>query len=272
MLRLFVSEVEVMERVSLEATRRESVGKSIARKLRRAGRVPAVIYGRGQETVPVAVDGKALKTALHTDAGLNVLIDLAIAGDGSRRQQTVMVKELQRGIFLREITHVDFHTISLEEKLEAHVPLKFIGQAKGIADGGVLEVILREIVVECLPTQIPEDIEVNINDLAIGDTLHIRDLHIPADIIVVNPPEEAVVTVVALKVVEEVAPAAAAPAEAAAGPEAGAEEAKPAEAIAAPEKGKGAEAKAAPEKGKGAEAKAAPEKPKRAETGEKKAE
>ncbi len=260
-----------MERVSLEATRRESVGKSTARKLRRAGRVPAVIYGRGQESVPVAVDGKALKTALLTDAGLNVLIDLAIAGDGSRRQQTVMVKELQRGIFLREITHVDFHTISLEEKLEAHVPLTFIGQAKGIAAGGVLEVILREIVVECLPTQIPEDIEVNINDLAIGDTLHIRDLQIPADIIVVNPPEEAVVTVVALKVVEEVAPAAAAPAEAA-GPEAGAEEAKPAEAIAAPEKGKGAEAKAAPEKGKGADAKAAPEKPKRAEAGEKKAE
>lgn len=262
-----------MERVSLEATRRNGIGKGAARQLRRTGQVPAVVYGRGVEATPVAVDGKTLKTVLHTDAGLNVLIDLAIAADSGRRTQTVMVKELQRGIFLREITHVDFHTISLEEKLEARVPLKFIGTAKGIADGGVLEALLREIVVECLPTQIPEDIEVNISELAIGDTLHIRDLTIPANVTVVNPPEEAVVTVAAIKVVEEVVSTpAVASAEAGAAAETGTTEAKPAEAKpgeakAAPEKGKAPEAKAAPEK-----AKAAPEKAKGGEAGAKKAE
>ncbi len=232
-----------MERVTLEARHRTGVGKSHARSIRRAGQVPAIVYGRAQEPLPVAVDGKALKTVLHTDAGMNVLIDLAVAEDGVRRTQTVMVKELQRSIFLRDIIHVDFHTISLAEKLEARVPLTFIGQAKGIGDGGVVEVLLREVLVECLPTQIPEHIEVNIADLAMGHSIHVRDLVVPPEITVVTPPEEAVVTVVALKVVEEVTPTPA-PAEAAAAPEAGAAEAKAAETkpTPTPEKAKALEA------------------------------
>ncbi len=242
-----------MERVSLEAKRRQGVGKSHARHLRATGQVPAIVYGRAQEALPVAVDGKALKSALHTDAGMNVLIDLAIVADDGRRTQTVMVKELQREIFLRNIIHVDFHTISLEEKIEAHVPLIFVGQAKGIADGGVLEVLLREVLVECLPTQIPEHIEVDIIDLALGHSLHVRDLVLAPEITLVTPPEEAVVTVVALKVVEEVAPTPTAAAEVPLVSETGAE-AKPAEAKPGAEKAKAAEAKPGAEKAKGAEA------------------
>lgn len=254
-----------MERVTLEARRREGVGKSHARSLRRTGQVPAIVYGRAQQPFPVAVESKALRTVLHTDAGMNVLIELAIADDGGRRTQTVMVKELQRSIFRRDIIHVDFHTISLEERLEARVRLTFVGQAKGIAEGGVLEVHLRELLVECLPTHIPEHIEVNINDLALGHSIHVRDLVVAPEIKVVTPPEEAVVTVVALKVVEEVTPVPAA-AEAAVAPEAGTAEAKPGETKPAPEQGKAAgakpgETKPAPEQGKAAGAKAAETKP-----------
>lgn len=230
-----------MERVTLEARHRAGVGKSHARSVRRAGQVPAIVYGRAQEPLPVTVDSKALRTVLHTDAGMNVLIDLAVADDGGRRTQTVMVKELQRGIFLRDIIHVDFYTISLVEKLEARVPLTFIGQAKGIGDGGVVEVLLREVLVECLPTQIPEHIEVNIADLALGHSIHVRDLVVTPEITVVTPPEETVVTVVAPKVVEEVTPAPTL-AEAPVAPEAGAAEAKVAETKPTPEKAKAPEA------------------------------
>jgi len=193
---------------------------------------------------------------------MNVLIDLAVADDGGRRTQTVMIKELQRGIFQREIIHVDFYTISLEEKLEAHVPLTFVGQAKGIADGGVVEVLLREVLVECLPTQIPEHIEVNVADLALGQSIHVSDLVVPSEVTMVTALEEAVVTVVAPKVVEEVTPAPA-PTEAAPTPEAAATpEAKAAEPKPAPDKAKGPEA---------GEPKPAP-RSKAPEAGEKKAE
>lgn len=217
-----------MERVSLEARRRDGVGKSRVRKLRRSGQIPAVVYGRAREALPVAVDAKALRNVLHTHAGMNVLIDLSIA-DGDRFTGTVMVKEVQRDIFLRDIIHVDFHTINLAEKLEAHVRISFIGQAKGVADGGVFEVHLREVLVECLPTQIPEHIEVDVSELAVGHSMHVSDLTVPPDVTIVTPAGEVVATVVMPKAVEEAAPAVAAEVPAAEVPAAEPAEAKPGE-------------------------------------------
>lgn len=241
-----------MERVSLEAKRRDGTGTSRVRKIRRQGLVPAVVYGRGREPVPVVVEGKALRASLHTHAGVNVLIDLSIA-DGSRSTETVMVREVQRGMFRREIIHVDFHTIDLTETLEAHVRLVFTGQAKGVVDdGGVLEIHLREVVVECLPAQIPESIEIDISALGVGDSLHASDIKMPAEVTMVTSAEEAIATVVMPKEIEEVAPAAAAV------PEAAAEAAAPE--AAAPAEGKPAEKAAEPEK---------PEKPERPEKKEK---
>lgn len=241
-----------MERVSLEAKRRDGTGTSKVRKLRLQGLVPAVVYGRGREPVPVTVDGRSLRASLHTHAGVNVLIDLSIA-DGSRSTETVMVREVQRGMFRREIIHVDFHTIDLTETLEAHVRLVFTGQAKGVVDdGGVLEIHLREVVVECLPAQIPESIEIDISALGVGDSLHASDIKMPAEVTMVTSAEEAIATVVMPKEIEEVAPAAAAV------PEAAAEAAAPE--AAAPAEGKPAEKAAEPEK---------PEKPERPEKKEK---
>jgi len=228
-----------MERVSLEAKRRDETGTNRVRKLRQQGLVPAVVYGRGRDPVPVTVEGKALRASLRTHAGLNALIDLSIK-DGSRLAETVMVREVQREMFNRSIIHVDFHTIDLTETLEAHVPLVLTGLAKGVADeGGILDFHLREVVVKCLPTQIPESIEIDVSGLGLGDTLHASDIKLPAEVTMVTPAEEAVATVVMPKEIEEVAPAAAAAPEAAAAeaaaPEAAAE-GKPAEKAAEPEK------------------------------------
>lgn len=229
-----------MERVSLEAKVRTRTGTGEVRKLRRTGQVPAVVYGRGIDPAVVVVDAKALRGALHTTAGMNVLIDMTI-GDGAQAARTVMVKDVQRDIFRRDIIHVDFTTVNLTETVEAHVPIVFKGTPKGVTeDGGIFEAHLREVVVECLPMQIPEHIDVDVSELPLGKSIHVSDLVLPADVTLVSELEEVVATVVAPRVVEEAVPAPVTPEAAAA-------------AVAPAEAGEGAEPK--PEgKGKPAEA------------------
>jgi large subunit ribosomal protein L25 len=226
-----------MERMTLEAKRRGGLGTGQVRKLRRTGQIPAIVYGRGVDPTPLSVDARALRTVLHTQAGMNVLIDLAI-GDRSGSGRTVMITDVQRDIFRKDIIiHVDFHTIDLSEKVEAHVPLVFKGQPRGVVDdGGIFEVHLREVLVECLPTQIPEHIDVDISALSIGDSLHVSDLTIPAEATLVSQPEQVVATVVAPKAEEVPVPAAAAAPEAVAAAPAGEGAAAPSTPPAAPAK------------------------------------
>ncbi len=219
-----------MERVTLKAQLRDGIGKGPARALRRGGAVPGVVYGRGRDPRPVAVEARALSGALHTHAGLNVLIDLELGGNGGAEPTVVLVREVQRDIFRHQPIHVDFHAISLTERLETHVPVVLKGTAKGLSEGGVVEHVLREILVECLPTQIPEQLELDITELVVGRSLHASDLTIPDGITLLTAPEDVVVTVVAPRIhEEEVAAAAAVPAEGVPGapaPEAAAEPAE----------------------------------------------
>ena len=219
-----------MERVSLDARVRSGIGTGEVKKLRRTGQVPAVVYGRGIDPTVVVVDAKALRGVLHTTAGMNVLIDMTI-GDGAQAARTVMVKAVQRDIFRRDIIHVDFTTVNLSELVEAHVPIAFKGTPRGVTeDGGIFEAHLREVVVECLPTQIPEHIDLDVSELPLGKSVHVSDLILPADVTLVSEPEEAVATVVAPRVVEEEVPAPVTPeavAAAAAAPAAAGEGAEP---------------------------------------------
>jgi len=209
-----------MERVILDATKRDASGKTGARRVRRSGQVPAVVYGRGRAPQPVAVESKALGQSLHTGAGLNVLIDLDIRQNGGSEKQLVIVKELQRDIFTHDIIHVDFQAISLEETLEAHVPVILLGTPRGVVDGGVLDQHLREILVECLPTLIPEHIEVDVTGLTVGHAVHAGELQMPDGVTLLTPAGEVVATVLAPRVEEVPAPAAAAEAVPAEGVEA----------------------------------------------------
>ncbi|MDR5683380.1 MAG: 50S ribosomal protein L25/general stress protein Ctc [Armatimonadota bacterium] len=206
-----------MQRLSLEAEVRSRTGKEVARKLRAAGRIPAVLYGRGIDPVALSVEAKAFESALLTAAGTNVLLDLVIRGNGAPRNEIAMVQEIQRDVLRRRIVHVDFHKIHLTEKIHARIPVVLRGEARGVKEGGILEHLLREVEVECLPTALPERFDLDVSDLMVGHSLHVSDLRAPEGVTLLTSPEETIVTIIApaAGVEEEAAP----PAEEAAEPE-----------------------------------------------------
>jgi len=207
-----------MERVSLSAVTRSAVGKNAVKKIRQEGLVPAVLYGRARDPLALSIGRKELVGALAS--GRNVLIDLKIARDGQDSADTVMIAEVQRDYLRREIVHVDLHHISLTERVEVDVPVALVGTAEGVASGGgILEQHRREVTVRCLPTQIPDRLTVSVASLAVGDSLHVRDLVVAEGIEILTPPEEVLAAVVAPKEEEVEAPVAAAEGEVAAQPE-----------------------------------------------------
>jgi large subunit ribosomal protein L25 len=244
-----------MERVSLSAQERTATGKGGAKRTRRAGLVPAVLYGRDRTPRPVAVGRKELVSALHT-AGRNALIDLRITQDGDAQTEVVMIEEIQRDHIKREILHVDLHLISLTEALEVSVPVVLTGTPEGVASGGgILEQPLREVEVKCLPTQIPDRLTLDVSGLRVGASLHVSDLRVAEGIEILTPPQEVLAAVVAPAVEEE---AAAAPeAEAAAEPEVVGKSAAEGEEAGAAAGGEGAKAGKAEAKPAKAEAKPA---------------
>jgi len=193
-----------MAEVKLTAESREGVGKGAARKIRAAGKVPGVLYGPAVEPMRLAVDALQLWHALHTDAGTNVLINLAVDGDTF----LTMPREVQRDIVRGTLLHVDFLRIRRDVAIQVDVPVLLVGESVGVKEGGVVEHHLWELRVECLPTQVPESIEADISALAVGDSLHVSDLKIPQHITLLTPSEETLVSVVPPPVleVEEVAP------------------------------------------------------------------
>jgi large subunit ribosomal protein L25 len=160
---------------------RETRGKGGARKLRQRGMVPGVVYGGGREATSIAFDVTAFERLLETShGGVNTLIDLE--GDSAAAGRTVLAKELQREPVRGKITHVDFLEIDLKAKIEVAVPIHLVGSAAGVLLGGVLDQQQREVVLLCMPDAIPDDIEVDVSGMELGDSLHIRDLDVPADV------------------------------------------------------------------------------------------
>ncbi len=198
-----------METVQLAAKTRTNYGSRLARVIRRAGKVPAILYGHGMTPVPIEVETIELKKALRTKAGENVLITLKVEGT-ELKESTCRIKEIQHNPVTDDIQHVDFTVISLTEKIEVKVPLvlKHMEEAHGIKEGGILDVVHHEIEVECLPTQIPEKIEVDIKEMKIGDAIHVSDLPLGKDIVCKLPADEVVIALHAPKREAEV-PAAA---------------------------------------------------------------
>jgi large subunit ribosomal protein L25 len=176
----------------LEAQRRDGGGKGVARKLRAAGRVPAVLYGHGQETIPLTVDAREMFHVLHTAGGSNVLLDLMVDGE----MHLAMPREVQRDHIHNTLIHVDFLAVSRNETITVDVPIIEVGEAVGVKEGGVVEHHLRDLHVECLPQDVPEHIEVDITPLAIGDMIHVRDVVVPAGVTVLTNPDDAVLSVI----------------------------------------------------------------------------
>ncbi|MFH1479519.1 MAG: 50S ribosomal protein L25 [Candidatus Omnitrophota bacterium] len=194
-----------MEFVDLNVSSREEKGKEQNKKIRSEGLVPAVVYKKGEETLNLKIDKKSLATALHTDAGENVILKLHIKGAKKEKEKTVIIKEIQKDPIKDIFLHVDFQEISLTDTIEVKTRLTAKGEAIGVKqDGGVLQQVLWEVDIECLPTNIPEKIVVDITNLKIGDFIHVSDLKAPEGVKILNDAEEVAFSVEHVKTVEDV--------------------------------------------------------------------
>lgn len=197
-----------MEQVLIKADTRNATGKGVARKLRREGRIPAVLYGRNVDPVSITVSTKDWeKITRHMKR--NVILDMEITGGKGVENRPVMVKEVQKDGLGVNVMHIDFLQVSMERTVEVEVPIHLKGKSKGEILGGIIDIHLRSARVECLPTQIPEEIVIDITELDIGDSVHVSDISLPGvkmmeqggiAILSVIPP-----TVEEKKVVEEAA-------------------------------------------------------------------
>jgi large subunit ribosomal protein L25 len=175
----------------LVAEKRDGTGKGAARKLRAAGRVPAILYGHGMEPLALSVDSRELFHLLHTGAGANVLVDLVVDGT----EHLALPREVQRDHIKGRFVHIDFLAVRRDEKINVTVPLRVVGESPGVKAGGVLEHHLWELNVECLATDVPEAIEVDVSELEIGSGLRVGDLKAPSGVTILTNPEDSVVAV-----------------------------------------------------------------------------
>src|SRR5881409_747215 len=188
--------------VSLSASPRQATGKGAARQARFRGRVPAVIYGHGRDTQPLELEAKALEKALQGVEPASTIIDLAVDG----KTVKTLIREIQRHPIRPDIIHVDFYEIHASEKVKLKVPVHLVGNPDGVRNaGGVLDQVTREVEIEVLPADIPDRVELDVNTLKIGDSLHVRDLTIP-DAKILTEAELTIATVVPPRAEEVAAP------------------------------------------------------------------
>lgn len=187
--------------MNVEAELREEFGKNAARRLRRAGRVPAVVYGDHGPSIPVAVDPRLILKILQSESGHNAIFTLEVKGKAPTR---VMIREWLSDPVHGNLLHVDFVRIARDAKLKVKAPIRITGEAQGVkVQGGILEFVLREVEIECLPDDIPEHIEVDVSPLMIGQNLRVSDLPLGPKVKVLMDPNRVVAHVVVLKVEEE---------------------------------------------------------------------
>lgn len=192
-----------MMQAELAALPREETGKKAMKRIRREGRIPAVLYGHGFDPVPLTLDGRSLRALIRQEKGLHGLLSLKLEGAGEGGL-TVVVKEVQRHPLKDDILHVDFQRIRGDEELHAAVSLRFTGEPVGVKAGGILQHYLYEVTVACLPRDLPESIEVDVTGLNLKENLRVSDLVAIEGVRYINNPEE-IVTAVTPKRVREAA-------------------------------------------------------------------
>lgn len=181
-----------MQTFELQAQKRDSVGKEHAKRIRREGKVPAVLYTGGNPAVSLELPRKELQRLLNAHADENLLINLQIQGVGNK---TAIIREVQTDPISDVILHVDFKEVSMTETIEVKVAVHHTGEAAGVKMGGVLDHVRREIDVECLPGNIPASIDVDVTNLAIGKSIHVSDLILPKGVVCLDAPDMVLMTV-----------------------------------------------------------------------------
>jgi large subunit ribosomal protein L25 len=183
-----------MNNVTLSAERREGAGKGVARKLRQAGKVPAVLYGRDMEAVHIAIDAHDADLLFRSIPVDNTIIELKV--EGTKEPHQTLVREIQTHPFKGSLIHVDFLRIQAGVKVELNVPVHLVGTPVGVKDeGGVLEQTVYDLPVACIPSAIPESFEVDVSHLAVNDVLHVSDLDIGEGVEVLIPEERTICSV-----------------------------------------------------------------------------
>ena len=179
------------------------MGNGPARRLRQAGQIPAVLYGPKTESVLLTVNKSDLDLALKKGRSGQIILNLVVQDNGETYTRPAMIKELQLHPLSRNYLHIDFYEIDLDRKITLGIPIVTVGSSVGVERGGVLQIIRRELEVECLPFEVPESIEIDITDLDMGDSIHVRDISLDGDVELLGEPNLTVVTVLSPKLEEE---------------------------------------------------------------------
>lgn len=179
------------DQVALQAATGRELGSSSSRRLRREGKIPAVVYGLDSAPTPISLDYGAARTALSTDAGLNALLNLEIDGN----VELCLVKDLQRHVVRDEVTHIDFIRVDPNADFELEVPLILVGEARAVANvSGMVDQAMFALMITTKPTSIPNEIEVDISEMEVGDTIRVDMLNLPDGVVATDDPETAVAT------------------------------------------------------------------------------
>jgi large subunit ribosomal protein L25 len=190
------------KQVKLPAERRASTGRSAVRKLKARGLIPAVIYGGKEKPEPLQVTRRDMSALLSHASGENILVELEIEGES--KNLLALVQEVQHSPVGGDILHVDFHSVSMDEVIEAEVPVESIGTAEGVKTyGGLLEQNLRLLEIECLPSDLPDKITVDVSAMNIGDSIHVREIPLPSGVTTRVQPDLTVFSVLAPTIEEE---------------------------------------------------------------------
>lgn len=196
------------KQVKLSARARTHIGGTVANKLKAEGLVPAVIYGGKEESLPLQVGARDISNLLSHARGENILVELEIENAGKTTSRMALIQEVQHATLSGSIVHVDFHAVNMNETLHTSVPIESTGEAAGVKSfGGILEQSLRSLDIECLPKDLPEVLSVDVSGLNIGDSIHVRDIPLPAGVTALDDADLTVFLVAAPAVAEVAAPA-----------------------------------------------------------------
>jgi large subunit ribosomal protein L25 len=195
-----------LDLIELKTKKRIATGNGPARRLRQTGQIPAVYYGPNTEPVLISVNKNDLELALKKGGIGQVILNLVIQNNGETRTMPAMIKELQTHPVSRKFIHVDFYEIRMDRKITVKIPVITKGVAKGVELGGILQIVRRELEVECLPLEVPESIVIDITDLDIGDSIHVGKISLEGEIEILEEDNRTVVTVLHPKLEEAETP------------------------------------------------------------------
>ncbi len=201
------------QQLKLKAQIRTGIGRTAVNKLRRQGLVPAVIYGGQDPSLPLSVEAREFNTLLSHLASEHVLVDLEITDGEKSSNRLALIQEVKHHTLKRHVMHVDFHAVKSDTKIHAEIPVETVGEPNGVKNfGGLLEIAIHNIEIQCFPKDLPEKIVIDVTDLNVGDAVHVRDITFPEGVTATAAPDLTVIRVAAPKVesaaAAEVAPAA----------------------------------------------------------------